>query len=72
MIFADALDIVLKSARQIGRERVGFRHLISRILAEDMVAGYNICRKCRRLHCTAISVIRKINGEGGIRFALSL
>ena len=36
LAFADALDVVLKSAWPIGSERVGFRHSINRILAEDV------------------------------------
>lgn len=40
--FADALDVVLKSARLTGSERVGFRHSMNRILAEDVYSDIDM------------------------------
>ena len=42
LAFADALDIVLKSARPTGSERVGFRHSINRILAQDVCSDIDV------------------------------
>jgi molybdopterin molybdotransferase len=40
--FADALDVVMKSARLTGSERVGFRHSMNRILAEDVYSDIDM------------------------------